>query len=57
MGKISTAEVVVSGKYSLVKEESRGKTSIKVKVYLKTRRGFVSLEKLVREEKKKGEKQ
>lgn len=33
-----------------------GETSIKVKVYLKTRRGFVSLEKLVSGEKKKGEK-
>lgn len=55
MGKISSAEVVVSGKYSLVKEENRWKTSVKINLYLKTRRGFVLLEKSVRG-KKKGEK-
>lgn len=52
--KIKYAQVVVSGKYGLVKEQNRGKTSIKISLYLKTTRGFVLLEKS--EGKKKREK-
>lgn len=40
ISKISTAKVVVSGKYGLAKEKTERKISVKINLNLKTRRGF-----------------
>lgn len=56
MDKISTAQVVVSGKYRLIKEENRGRTSVEINLYLKTRRDFFYWKNQSEEKKKKRKK-